>query len=484
MNGKIITWYIGVSLLLTAGLMLVAGILACYTPGDDSRMPLLFSAFITGVVGAYPLIFVRRNHYRLNFREGNCIMVLAWVLCCAFGMLPYLIYGHEFTLVNALFESVSGFTTTGASILTDIEALPLGLQFWRASTAWVGGIGIVTLFSMVMQGGMNKATLSGVEISHLTREQFRGQKNGFFGSKMLIVYLSLTVLTFVALVLTGMPIFDAVTNAMSACSTCGFCIRNASIAFYDSPAAEAVLTLAMLLASLNFSLVFLSFVRGSGKGLLRSSVARTYLLAVAVIAALVLGDLLLHGGYDAFFAAGRDALFQVVSIVTTTGFATVDTTQWPALSMLALVCCSIICGCAGSTSGGLKFDRFYLAVKAVAHQVRCSLTPSLVRPVRVAGGIRSETEVKDSMLFVVCYLLLIGAFGLVNALGGLDATTAFSASVASIGNVGPGFGEVGSMSNYAAIPSVLKVSSMVEMLLGRLEIYPILSLLGLLGGSR
>ena len=169
MNWKIITWYIGVSLLLIAALMSVSGIIAFCTDEDESGILLLYSAFLTGTVGFYPLMFVRKGRHRLSFREGNCIVVVAWLVACLFGMLPFLLYGREFTPINALFESVSGFTTTGASILDDIEALPRGLQFWRISTAWVGGIGIVTLFS-IMTTGADKSALSKAEISGIARD--------------------------------------------------------------------------------------------------------------------------------------------------------------------------------------------------------------------------------------------------------------------------------------------------------------------------
>ena len=250
MNWRLITWYFGVSLLLVAALMTVSGIVACCTTGDESRTPLLFSAYLTGTVGFFPLIFVRKSQYRLSFKEGNCIVVGAWLLSCLFGMLPFLFYGREFTPINALFESVSGFTTTGASILNDIESLPRGLQLWRISTAWVGGIGIVTLFSMLARKS-DKTTLSGAEISNVARESLAGEKNGSFANRMLITYIALTFVTLFSLKLTGMGWLDATTNAMSACSTCGFCTRNTSIAFYANPAAETVLTVAMLAAGVD-----------------------------------------------------------------------------------------------------------------------------------------------------------------------------------------------------------------------------------------
>ncbi|MBO6004386.1 MAG: TrkH family potassium uptake protein, partial [Verrucomicrobia bacterium] len=208
MDWKIISWYIGVSLLLVAALMTVSGIIALFTPGDESQTPLLLSAMLTAVVGFYPLLFVRKGKHRLNFREGNSIVVGAWLFACVFGMFPYLFYGGEFTPVNAFFESVSGFTTTGASILNDIEALPRGLQFWRISTAWVGGVGIVTLFSMISLRS-DKSMLAGAEISTVARVSIAGEKSDRFANRMLSTYVLLTLVAFLGLKLTGLTWCDA-----------------------------------------------------------------------------------------------------------------------------------------------------------------------------------------------------------------------------------------------------------------------------------
>ena len=484
MNAKIISWYIGVSLLLVAALMAVSGLIACFTPGDGSAVELLFSAFVTAVAGSFPLLFVRRARHKLNFKEGNAIVVGSWCFACLFGMVPFLLYGREFTLVNALFESVSGFTTTGASILEDVEALPRGLQFWRISTAWVGGVGIVTLFSMIMSGHEEKSTLSGAEISNVARQAVRGERSERFANKMLITYVALTVVTFFALKLTGLPWFDAATNAMSACSTCGFCIRNTSIAFYNNPAAELVLTVAMLTAGINFGVIFLTFVRGSQRHLFNSETIRVFLLLVAGAICVITLDLMLSGGYPSLGEALRDASFQVASISTTTGFATQDTTQWPVLSMAILLVCSLICGCSGSTSGGIKIDRALLAVKGVRDKVGSAIDPGRVRTIRVDGHPRSAEEVADAFGYIFCYLVIVVISGAVNIAGGLDFTTGLTASIACIGNVGPGFGEVGSLDNYSAIPEFLKITSMLEMLIGRLEIFPVLYLVRSIGSRR
>ena len=476
MNWKIVIWYVSVSLLLVAALMTVSGLIACLTPNDESHFPLFISAFLTGTVGFYPLIFIRKGRHNLHFKEGNTIVVGAWLAACLFGMLPFLFYGQEFSPINALFETVSGFTTTGASILNDIEALPKGLQFWRISTAWVGGIGIITLFSMMMSGSPDKSTLSGAEISHVARETFSGERSDSFAKRMLVTYISLTLVTLFALRLTGLGWFDAATDAMSACSTCGFCIRNTSIAFYENPAAEIVLTFAMLASGINFGILFLAFIKGHPRHILKSETIKFFLGGVIVAIVIVTADLMIHGFSPSFGTALREASFQVASISTTTGFATQDTSLWPPLSMAILIICSLICGCSGSTSGGIKVDRAILAAKGIHRKVILTLNPHMIRPVRVDGRIRPEEHVNDALGYIFCYLLIVVMFAAINIAGGLDFTTGVTASIASIGNVGPGFGVVGSMSNYAGIPDYLKMTSMVEMLVGRLEIFPILYL--------
>ncbi|MBQ9477855.1 MAG: TrkH family potassium uptake protein [Bacteroidales bacterium] len=475
MNWKVITWFIGISLLFVSALMLLSGVVALLTPGDDSRTALLFSALLTGTVGAFPLIYIRKGYHKLTFQEGNCIVVGAWLLACLFGMLPFLFYGREFTFVNALFESVSGFTTTGASILNDIEALPYGLQFWRISTAWVGGVGIVTLFSM-MTGSLDKSTLSRAEISSVAREPFSGERSDRFANRMLITYIALTLVTFFSLKLTGMGWFDSATNAMSACSTCGFCTRNTSIAFYANPTAEIILTFAMLAAGIHFGILFLAFLKGRPRYIWKSETIKVFLGLVAFAIVIVTADLMFKGGYASFGTALRDAAFQVASISTTTGFATQDTTLWPPLSMAVLIVCSLICGCSGSTSGGIKIDRAILAMKGVQRKVRMTVNQHAIVFVRVDGKIRTDEQVSEAYGYIFCYLLIVVVFAAVNIAFGLDFITGVTASIASIGNVGPGFGDVGSMSNYAAFPPVLKMTGMVEMLIGRLEIFPILYL--------
>ena len=340
----------------------------------------------------------------------------------------------------------------------------------------VGGVGIVTLFSMLTRG-VDKSTLSGAEISNVARDSMAGEKNGSFANHMLLTYIALTLVTFFSLKLTGMSWFDAATNAMSACSTCGFCTRNASIAFYANPAAEVVLTFAMLAAGVHFGILFLAFLRGKPRYIWKSEVIKVFLSLVAFAIVIVTADLMVHGHYTSMVSALRDASFQVASISTTTGFATQDTTQWPPLSMSVLIICSLICGCSGSTSGGIKIDRAILAAKGIHRKVKLTVQPNGIYLVRVDGRPRTEEQVSDAYGYIFCYLFIVVVFAAINIAFGQDFTTGITASVACIGNVGPGFGEIGSMSNYASFPAILKATGMIEMLIGRLEIFPVLYLL-------
>ena len=310
----------------------------------------------------------------------------------------------------------------------------------------------------------------------MARSHFSGEKTDWIANRMLIMYIVLTLVTFGALCLTGMGWFDAITNAMSACSTCGFCVRNTSIAYYANPVAEIILTFAMFAAGIHFGILFLALFKGRVKSLWKSETIRVFTLLVITAIIIVTVDLMLRGHYSSLGAAVRDASFQVVSLSTTTGFATQDTTLWPSLSISLLIICSLICGCSGSTSGGIKIDRAILAAKGIHQKVAMTVMPNSVKVVRIDGRLRSEKQLSDANSYILCYLLIIVFFAALNIAFGLDFTTGVTASIACVGNVGPGFGAVGSMSNYAAFPTALKVSGMIEMLVGRLEIFPMLYL--------
>ena len=476
MKVQVILKYIGLCLMVVSGFMFLSAAVAFFYGKDDGTVPLLISGILTGALGVFPSLFVKGSG-KLEQSEGYWIVVGSWILACLSGTVPYIMYGGEFTVINALFESVSGFTTTGASILNDIEALPRSIQLWRFSSAWIGGIGIVTIFSLVMSSiSGNAAKLTNVEISEVARGSVFARSKSFV-LMMVTIYLILTVTCTLALKLCGLGWFDSVTHAMSACSTCGFSTRNASIAAFANPAAEYVLSLFMILASMKFVLLFAAVFHGKWGELWRSSVCRTYLFAILISACVICTGLLCSGTVSGAGSAFRQSLFQSASIFSTTGFATADTNLWPSLCKSVLVFASVICGCSGSTSGGFKMDRFVAAWKAMMLKIELLRSPNAVKQVKINNLVKSSREIEDILIYFFLYIAFICAAALVYAACGLDSETSWTASVACMGNVGPGFGEVGSMSNYSSLPVLAKWVSVALMLIGRLEILPILYVL-------
>ncbi len=468
MRFSVILRYVGtVMLCLSAFMAVSAGI--SLVSNDTGFYPLLLSALLTLLLGAFPMIFVSKAD-SITTKEGFMIVVGSWVVSCVVGMFPYLIWGGEFSLVNAWFESVSGFTTTGASILTDIEALPQGLLFWRSATNWIGGVGVVMFALLVLPSlGTNKMALSGIELSSLAKDNYR-YRTQMVVRILLTLYIGLTIITTLALKFAGMRWFDAVNHAMSTIATGGFSTKNASVGFYDSPLIEWILIAVMFISSLHFGLIYSTLAR-KANNLFRSEVVRVY-VAIIVGAALIIGaSLYFSGTYDNILTSLRQSSFQVVSLITTTGFATADTNLWTPFAVVVLIILSIICGCAGSTSGGAKVDRVLLYAKVLKARLRGQQHPNAVIRIRLDGILQEDRQVNTVTLFLTTYFALILVGTLTSTLFGMDLLSSFSSSVAFIGNVGPGFGEVGSYDNYAAMPSLLKIQGTVLMLMGRLEIF-------------
>ena len=466
--------YAGFSLIGVSLLMFLSAFLAYRNNIDDSFDPLIFSAMSAMLCGVFAIIGTHPQE-NIGIEEGYRIVTGCWIAACVFGAIPYLMFGGEFTIINAFFESVSGFTTTGASILNNIEALPMGLQFWRIASAWIGGIGIVTLVSLVISAQHDRhSVLASVELSDLAKSYYGGRKKNFV-YRMLAVYLIITAVSAIALRLTKMPWFDATTLAMSACSTCGFCTKNLSVGFYDNAAVEIILIVAMLMGATNFSLMFSTVWpdKRTRKNLFNTQVVRWFLALVAIAILILTANLYFSGYCTSFPKALRLAAFQVCSLSTTTGFATADTNVWPSGSMGTLMLCSIVCGCSGSTSGGIKMDRFVIIVKSFKGMIRSLIRLNNVNNIKIDGKLRTEENVNSVLAFIGAYLLII-ALGAVAFSVSMDFHTSLSASIACIGSVGPGFGDVGSMGNYAGLLGIQKVIAMVIMLLGRVEIFPML----------
>ena len=475
MRVHVVIRYIGMVLQFIASFMLASAIVSMLNGYDSAYYPLLLSSFLTALLGLFPMIFVEKVD-EIKTKEGYAIVVGSWLVACIVGMFPYLIWGGEFTLINAWFESVSGFTTTGASILTDIEFLPRGLLFWRASSAWIGGIGVV-MFSLVVLPSMGKSRhmLSNAEMSSIAKDNFH------YRSKVIIriltmVYAGLTLVTTFALKYSGMTWFDSLTHAMSSCSTCGLSTKNASVAFWDSPSIEAIMMVAMTLSSIHFGILYAT-ITGRRNNIFRSEVVRTFIGMMVVVAAVIAINLWAEGIYPTFGEAARHASFQVVSLTTTSGFATADTNMWTPLAIVLLVFCSVICGCAGSTSGGMKVDRVLIATKVINNRIKVQLHPNAVIRTKVDGTVQDDSVQGLVMTFIVAYIILVSIGTIIYTLFGCDLLTGFTAAISCISNVGPGFGEVGSMSNFSHLPVVLKFTSTILMLIGRMEIFGLIQLL-------
>ena len=474
MRFNVVLRYIGMVMLFFAAFMLVSAGIAWVSGPDSSYYPLLLSALLTILLGSFPLIFVDRPE-QINSKEGYCIVVGSWLVACIVSMFPYLMWGGEFSLVNAWFESVSGLTTTGATILQDIEALPRGLNFWRMSSTWIGGIGVVMFALLILPSmGRSKKILSNVELSSMAKDDYHYRTQRIV-QILLVVYCGLTLTALLLLKMAGMNWFDALTHAMSAAATSGFSTKNLSVAYFNSPLIETILIGVMTVAGIHFGLIYAT-VSGRSNNVLRSEVARSYLLFLVGGSLLIALSLWMGGIYGDFFVAFRYAIFQFVSLVTSSGFATADTNAWTSFAIVILIFGSIVCACAGSTSGGVKMNRLLLAVKTLRARLKLQQHPNAIIRVRVDGVLQEDEVVHTAMIFIVIYVLLILLGTLFNTLFGTDLETGFSAAVACIGNVGPGFGAVGSMDNSAGLPAVLKFSSTVLMLLGRLEIFGLIQL--------
>lgn len=470
----VILRYSGLVMLFAALFMAVSAVVSFLNGMDSSFYPLVMSSLLTVLMGSFPMFFVPKIE-QISNKEGFCIVVGSWIMACVVGMFPYLMWGGEFTLMNAWFESVSGFTTTGATILEDIEALPKGLLFWRSCTAWLGGVGVVMFALVILPSlGKTKMTLSNVELSSLAKDNYRYRTQQIVRILM-VVYMGLTAITILLLKLAGMGWFDAVNHAMSACATCGFGTKNLSIAYYDNPYIELIIMGAIMLSGIHFGLIYATII-GKSKNIFRSEVTRTYFTVIAVGTLLVALSLYAGHIYPDLLSSLRHASFQFVSLLTTSGFATADTNTWTTFAILLLVFASVICSCAGSTSGGIKIDRMLLFGKMLKARMRRQQHPNAVIRLKVDGVIQEGELLNTVVVFMVTYMAVVFIAAVVNALFGLDMMTAVSSAISCLGNVGPAFGEVGSMSNFASLPMALKLQDTVLMLMGRLEIFGFIQL--------
>lgn len=467
MRPHIILRYVGFVLLFNAIFLFISSLISAFS-SDSAFFPLLYAAIISVLFGAFPLTFVPPTTEITN-KEGFMIVIFSWLLSCLVGVMPYILWSGEFTFTNAWFESVSGFTTTGSSIITNVEALPLGLLFWRSATHWIGGIGII-IFVLAVLPHMGKPgmILFRTEMSSLAVNNFRYRTQKTL-KILVVIYVGLTLLETISLLLCGMNLFDAITHSFATIATGGFSPKNASIGYYKSAAVEIVIIVFMVLSGVHFGLLFAALT-GEISELWKSSTVRYYL--VALTAGVIAATVSIHGSQFRTWAdALRYAGFQVISIGTSTGFATTDSSIWPPFTQLVMIFFTLQCACAGSTSGGIKVDRIVLFWKAIATRITKMQHPAVVIKVKMNTVAFDDDVVQVNILFISLYVGIVFLSALILTALGVDILSAFSGSAATMGNVGPGFGTVGSMSNFSQIPDLGKWMLTATMLLGRLEIF-------------
>lgn len=462
----------GYALLVSALFMFISALISV-ADGDSAMAPLLISCIITFTVGIFPFIFVRKTD-AITLKDGYLIIVLSWLLSFLFGMLPYALWGGPFTLENAWFESVSGYTTTGATILGDIEALPRSLLFWRSSTHFIGGLGVVVFLLLILPNTSPiRLRLTNMELSSLSRGGYNSRTNKTVYI-FAYVYLALTASAFVCYMLAGMSPFDAINHAFSVCAAGGFSTKNLSIAGFQSPLIEGITMLFMILATTHFGLLYLVFITRSFKPL-GNPVFKFYIGALVLFSVFLGISLMTNGLCPNVGSAFWNGAFQVISIASTTGFATMDNSIWPMSANIFLMLMAVMCGCAGSTTGGIKSDRVLVLFKSIGRQIERIMHPSAVSGIRLGDTVLKGEEVAPHILYITLYFLLLAVSVLLTTAFGVAPNCALAGSLCSLSNVGPAIAEIGLFGNFDCIPLAGKLIFTFDMFLGRVEIYPVLA---------
>lgn len=419
------------------------------------------------------LLFGRKKpeNGRIYGKDGLVIVAAAWILWSVFGALPFYLSREIPSYVDALFETVSGFTTTGSTILTDIEALSYGMNFWRCLTHWIGGMGVL-VFVMVVTSLDDKSSM------HLMRAEVPGPEADKLVPKaretaklLYAMYLALTVAEIIFLLAGGMNLYDSIIHSFSTAGTGGFANHNSSVAYYDSAYIDGVITVFMILFGINFNMYFLLLIKDV-KSVWKNEEVRAY-LGIIVAATLVITCNVLSI-YKEPLKAFRYSIFQVASIITTTGFATADFNLWPELSKCILLLIMVIGACAGSTGGGVKVSRFLILWKSILKQVKGMLHPKLVNVVKVNGKKISNETLQGVYAYFSAYVFVFGISVLLVALDNFDFATTISGVLTTLSNVGPGISRVGPIENFQSFSVLSKIVFSMDMLIGRLEIFPFL----------
>ncbi|WP_297998969.1 TrkH family potassium uptake protein [uncultured Oscillibacter sp.] len=469
MNYQMIGFVIGRILWTEAALLLLPALVALLY--GEPALPFLGPILLLLIAG---LPFRKKpKQTSLYARDGFAVVALAWVLMSAFGALPFVISGYIPHCIDAFFETVSGFTTTGATILTAVEPLSQSVLFWRSFTHWIGGMGVLVFVMAVLP-------MTDGHGMHLLRAEMPGPSVGKLVSRMSDtakilygIYLVMTLIEIVLLVLGGMPLFDSCIHAFGSAGTGGFSNKNLSVGAYDSTYFDVVIGIFMLLFGVNFNLYYFLLVRRF-RDVFRSEELWAYAAIVGAAVLAIAADIL-HM-YESFGQSLRYSFFQVASIITTTGYATADFNLWPTFSKGILVVLMFIGACAGSTGGGIKVARIVILAKTSWGDMRKMLHPNAVTTTRFEGKALTDKHIRSVHLFLTVYLLVFTVSFLLLSLDGFDIVTTFTALTACINNIGPGLEVVGPMGNFSAFSWWSKLLLSFDMLVGRLEIFPMLLL--------
>ncbi|ELR71412.1 Potassium uptake protein TrkH [Fulvivirga imtechensis AK7] len=473
LNIRLIVNILGLLLMLNGTSMLLCLPFSIYY--REELWHLALSGGITLFTGLLIWLLTRREQNKeLKKKDGYLIVTLGWLCMSAFGTLPYMLSDTIPGFTNAFFETISGYTTTGASIMTDIEAAPKGILFWRSLTQWIGGMGIIVLAVAILPilgiGGMQ---LFVAEAPGISPDKMKPRIKEV-AKRLWFIYLGLTLVETVLLMFGGMTFYDAINHSLTTMATGGFSTKNASIAYYDSAYIQYVIIIFMFLAGTNFTITYFG-LKGRFRKVWKNEEFRNYLIIV-VLLSVAISFFVFSSKWEGFEKSFRDSLFQVISIITTTGFVTADYTAWAPFLTIIFFLLLFMGGSTGSTSGGIKVVRHTLLFKNSFLEMKRQLHPSAVIPVRLNGAAVSRNITYNVLAFVMIYLLVYGVGVFLLSFTGVEFDTALGAVATSLGNVGPGLGEVGPVNNFYGISPFGKWLLAFLMLLGRLELFTVLML--------
>ena len=469
MNTRMIARTIGLVIRIEAVLLLLPAVVGLLYGEHETLYFLLTAALALGL----SLLLTWKKPVNTVFyaRDGLLIVAFSWIAMSVLGALPFYLSGEIPSFVDSFFETVSGFTTTGSSILTDVESLSRGMLFWRSFTHWIGGMGILVFALAVLPAAKGEG-----RAMHIMRAEMPGPSIDKLVPKMrstalilYAVYLVMTIIEIVLLLLGGMDLFDSVVNSFGTAGTGGFSVRAESIGAYHSPYAEWVIGIFMLLFGINFNIYYLILL-GKFKSALKSQELRWYLVIIALATGLIAFNV--AHLFDSLGDTIRAAFFQVSSIITTTGYASLNYDVWPTFSKMVLILLTALGACAGSTGGGLKVSRLVMLVKSIGQEIRAMIHPRAVKNIKFEGRPVSKMTLDEVMVFFAAYVLLLLGSMLVVALDGFDLVSTSTAVLTCVGNVGPGLGMVGPAGNFSEFSILSKLVLSFDMLAGRLEIFP------------